>query len=175
MCRCAARSVGPRAHLPWRPGKNATCPDRARRFVFRVMDEAGGLLRARSVSFSPARDHIQPECAQGVDSSQDLRRSPSAGIPKKSAMKQGNQMRLPPAAWYQHPDPLVRRLRLVDGHGKHVNLKQEFRDVKLVLFYFGSQWSVQNSKKCSSVGGVSHLDRIRPRAHISSRAQGRVC
>lgn len=44
---------------------------------------------------------------------------------------------VPPKALYSHPDPLLRRLRLRDGFGKDVDLEREFRDTKLVLFFFG--------------------------------------
>lgn len=44
---------------------------------------------------------------------------------------------LPPKQHYQHPDPLLRRLRLNDQHGEPVDLQKEFRDAKLVLFMFG--------------------------------------
>lgn len=38
---------------------------------------------------------------------------------------------------YQHPDPLLRRLRLRDAYGKTVELVREFRDAEVVLFLFG--------------------------------------
>lgn len=44
----------------------------------------------------------------------------------------------PPKELYQHPDPLLRRLRLRNGYGKEVNLQKEFAEAKVVLFFFGS-------------------------------------
>lgn len=44
---------------------------------------------------------------------------------------------LPPKELYQHPDPLVRRLRLRDSYGKEVNLQEKLRDTKVILFVFG--------------------------------------
>ncbi|PWZ02211.1 hypothetical protein BCV70DRAFT_186171 [Testicularia cyperi] len=66
----------------------------------------------------------------------------------KSAMKPGrDRKRLPPPEQYQHPDPLLRRLRLVDAHGVPVDLRREFRDTKVVGFYFASQWAGQPLKE----------------------------
>ncbi|CAO1631215.1 unnamed protein product [Parajaminaea phylloscopi] len=58
----------------------------------------------------------------------------------KSALKPSSR-KLPPPEQYQHPDPLLRRLRLVDNAGKPVNLKHYFRDCKVVALYFSSQWA----------------------------------
>lgn len=44
---------------------------------------------------------------------------------------------LPPKELYQHPDPLVRRLRLRDSYGKEVDLETRLRDTKVILFVFG--------------------------------------
>lgn len=44
---------------------------------------------------------------------------------------------IPPKELYQHPDPLLRRLRLVDSWGKQVDLQTKLRDTKVVLFLFG--------------------------------------
>lgn len=68
------------------------------------------------------------------------------GSPPKSVLKQKQSGTLPPPARYQHADPLLRRLRLIDGHGKPVDLKREFRDTKIVIFYFGSQWHAGERK-----------------------------
>ncbi|CBQ73053.1 conserved hypothetical protein [Sporisorium reilianum SRZ2] len=66
----------------------------------------------------------------------------------KSAMKPGkDRKRLPPAEQYQHADPLLRRLRLVDAYGVPVDLRQTFRDTKVVGFYFASQWAGQPLKE----------------------------
>lgn len=63
-------------------------------------------------------------------------------------MKPGkDRKRLPPAEQYQHPDPLLRRLRLVDAHGVPVDLRKTFRDTKVVGFYFASQWAGQPLKE----------------------------
>lgn len=45
------------------------------------------------------------------------------------------------AYMYTHPDPILKRLRLTDSHGKEVNLQQEFRDTEFVGFLFGSEWA----------------------------------
>lgn len=66
----------------------------------------------------------------------------------KSAMKPGkDRKRLPPPEQYQHPDPLLRRLRLVDAYGVPVDLRKTFRDTKVVGFYFASQWAGQPLKE----------------------------
>lgn len=66
----------------------------------------------------------------------------------KSAMKPGkDHKRLPPPEQYQHPDPLLRRLRLVDAFGVPVDLRKTFRDTKVVGFYFASQWAGQPLKE----------------------------
>lgn len=66
----------------------------------------------------------------------------SASVPlkkRRSSIKQGAPMPIIPSKeTYQHPDPLVRRLRLKDSWGKPVNLQSEFRDTRVVLFLFGS-------------------------------------
>ncbi|WFD43475.1 hypothetical protein MPSI1_002137 [Malassezia psittaci] len=98
----------------------------------------------RNVSFSPTKDYIESTDRNNSYTQPDSK-------PKKSAMKPGHQARLPPAERYQHSDPLLRRLRLLDGHGKPVNLKSEFRDAKLILFYFGSQWHADYNKGCSAI------------------------
>ncbi|KAI5477141.1 thioredoxin fold domain protein [Pseudohyphozyma bogoriensis] len=48
---------------------------------------------------------------------------------------------IPPKEFWQHPDPLIRRLRLRDQWGKKVDLKHEFRDAEVVGFLFGASWS----------------------------------
>lgn len=134
-------------------GRNA----RPRLAVDAMTSEEAGALRARNVSFSPTQDYIQladdPEDAPLPAASVSRRSSVSAASPKKSALKPGRQAPLPPAGHYQHPDPLVRRLRLVDAKGNPVNLKQELRETKLLLFYFGSQWNAQFNKGCGAVRG----------------------
>ncbi|KAJ9479120.1 Thioredoxin-like_fold domain-containing protein [Pseudozyma hubeiensis] len=79
----------------------------------------------------------------------------------KSAMKAGaDHKRLPPPTQYQHPDPLLRRLRLVDPHGVPVNLRSTFRDTKVVGFYFASQWAGQPLKEYHSA--ISDFCRRHP-------------
>lgn len=107
-------------------------------------------LKARNVSFSPTKDYIQLQDDQEASKSSDARQTLKS-TPKKSALKPGHQTRLPNAERYQYPDPLLRRLRLVNGRGKPVDLKTEFRDAKLVLFYFSSQWNAQHAKGTSRV------------------------
>lgn len=71
----------------------------------------------------------------------------SSGI-LKPALKAGtDHKRLPPQSHYQHPDPLLRRLRLVDDKGNAINLKDFFDGVKIVAFYFSSQWAGQPLKE----------------------------
>ncbi|SNX84387.1 uncharacterized protein MEPE_03096 [Melanopsichium pennsylvanicum] len=82
---------------------------------------------------TPARDPANP--------------SPPTSV-LKSAMKPGkDHKRLPPSGQYQHPDPLLRRLRLVDAFGVPVDLRKTFRDTKVVGFYFASQWAGQPLKE----------------------------
>lgn len=80
-------------------------------------------------------------------------------MPSKSVLKQRHSHTLPPSHLYQHPDPLLRRLRLVDGHGRRVDLKQAFRDVKVVLMYFGSQWNAREAKGSQKVRNVPDPER----------------
>jgi hypothetical protein len=69
----------------------------------------------------------------------------------KPALKQGTERkRLPPHSQYQHSDPLIRRLRLVDEAGNAINLKEFFKHVKIVAFYFSSQWAGQPLKEYHS-------------------------
>lgn len=66
----------------------------------------------------------------------------------KPALKAGtDHKKLPPQSHYQHPDPLLRRLRLVDDKGNAINLKDFFDGVKIVAFYFSSQWAGQPLKE----------------------------
>lgn len=76
-------------------------------------------------------------------------------------MKAGkDHRRLPPAEQYQHPDPLLRRLRMVDTHGQPVDLRRMFRDTKIVGFYFASQWAGQPLKEYHQA--ISDLCRAHP-------------
>ncbi|CAD6907609.1 unnamed protein product [Tilletia controversa] len=67
----------------------------------------------------------------------------------KPALKAGTERRkrLTAPEQYQHSDPLLRRLRLVDGKGEPVNLRDFFKGVKVVGFYFSSQWAGQPLKE----------------------------
>ncbi|KAK4700695.1 hypothetical protein P7C70_g5549, partial [Phenoliferia sp. Uapishka_3] len=53
---------------------------------------------------------------------------------------------LPPKESYQHPDPLLRRLRLRDAWGKTVDLRTTFRDAEVVCFLFGATWPGSSNK-----------------------------
>ncbi|KDN53485.1 hypothetical protein K437DRAFT_253190 [Tilletiaria anomala UBC 951] len=92
------------------------------------------------VSVSAAGFSAQPSSHPTLSGQPTLR---SALKPSASQYK-----KLPPAVQYQHPDPLLRRLRLVDERGKAINLRKHFgRDVKCVGFYFSSQWAGQPLKE----------------------------
>lgn len=57
---------------------------------------------------------------------------------RRSSLKEGAYTPfIPPKELYQHPDPLIRRLRLRDAKGKQIDLEKEFRDVAVVAFLFG--------------------------------------
>jgi len=74
----------------------------------------------------------------------------------KPALKAGTERKkLPPPSLYQHPDPLLRRLRLLDNGGNPVDLQSFFKGVKVVAFYFSSQWAGQPLKEYHQ---VSFLD-----------------
>lgn len=75
----------------------------------------------------------------------------------KPALKPSSR-KLPPPEQYQHPDPLIRRLRLVDSTGSPINLKQYFRDCKVVALYFSSQWAGMPLKEYQKVRAQSRLD-----------------
>ena len=151
----ALGGVGTRERGPTRPARATWGNARSRLEVDAMTSEEASALRARNVSFSPTQDYIQLADAPEEDAlppaSASRRSSVLAASPKKSALKPGRQTPLPPAGHYQHPDPLVRRLRLVDAKGNPVNLKQELRETQLLLFYFGSQWNAQFNKGCSAV------------------------
>ena len=86
------------------------------------------------VSFGKSTDDVEPIL------------SSSKSTPMRSALKPGTRNNKPDPVLYQHPDPLIRRLRLYDGHGKPVDLKRSFRDTKVVAFYFSSQFAKKASK-----------------------------
>ena len=111
-----------------------------------------GLHRRHHVSFNETTDGLGVENKPKYASSTN---KPNV----KPAIKQQVSL-LPPAERYQHPDPLLRRLRLRDGHGEPVNLRQMFSDTKLVLFYFSSQWNAQENRGCHRV----RVFRVTPHA-----------
>ncbi|CAO1620271.1 unnamed protein product [Sympodiomycopsis kandeliae] len=76
----------------------------------------------------------------GFDSGATTASSSLSSSPLKPALKPSSR-KLPPKEQYHHPDPLIRRLRLVDDKGSPVNLKQYFRDCKVLALYFSSQWA----------------------------------
>lgn len=106
-------------------------------------------LRARNVSFDLNDTHPRGSAATALPDS-----------PPKSVLKQKQNGTLPPPLRYQHPDPLLRRLRMIDGRGQFVDLKHAFRDAKLVVFYFGSHWNATDGRGCERL--VSNLCRQYP-------------
>ena len=123
-----------------------------------MSSEAAG-PRVRNVTFKlDDNDRSAPVVGAedgNVDSSSETLRSP-----RKSVLKQRQSGSIPPPSHYQHPDPLLRRLRLRDGYGNPVDLRSTFREAKLVLFYFGSQWNASESRGCQRL--VSDLCREYP-------------
>ncbi|WFD35413.1 hypothetical protein MCUN1_002267 [Malassezia cuniculi] len=93
------------------------------------------------VSFSQTSDSIKSAAEDAK-----LKHEPSKGTPSRSALKSSSSSSMPEPSQYQHPDPLIRRLRLYDGHGKAVDLKRAFRDAKVVAFYFSSQLAQKAAK-----------------------------
>jgi hypothetical protein len=75
----------------------------------------------------------------------------SSGL--KPALKPSSR-KLPPPEQYQHSDPLLRRLRLVDDKGKPIDLRRHFRDCKVVALYFSSQWAGAPLKEYQKVRSV---------------------
>lgn len=93
----------------------------------------------KSVSFDevPAPPSSSSSAA-GPSSSQPSQARP-ANKRRRSSLKQGIAMPyVPPKELYSHRDPLLRRLRLRDPYGKPVDLDREFKEAKVVLFFFGS-------------------------------------
>lgn len=65
-----------------------------------------------------------------------------------------------PPELYRHPDPLIRRLRLLTSSGEPVKLASEFRDTTVVAFLFGEDW---NPKTSAQVYSRTHeLARVYP-------------
>lgn len=124
----------------------------------------------RSVSFSPLSDTAEGSTysslvsTSGPSSSAMTPTNSSGGVGSgsstlKPALKPGTERKkLPPPTQYQHPDPLLRRLRLVDNKGKAVDLSKFFDGVKVVAFYFSSQWAGQPLKEYHQVS--THVDRV---------------
>ncbi|EST05521.1 Thioredoxin-like fold [Kalmanozyma brasiliensis GHG001] len=126
-----------------------------------------GATPKRTVSFGPSdtltlpsENASSPPHTNGIDASSSPTNDGEPSTPRnaknpsppssvlKSAMKPGkDRKRLPPPEQYQHPDPLLRRLRLVDAYGVPVDLRKTFRDTKVVGFYFASQWAGQPLKE----------------------------
>ncbi|KAK0536124.1 hypothetical protein OC835_002138 [Tilletia horrida] len=131
-------------------------------------------ITKRSVSFGPSEDSVSIDgpsgpagpsagSAGGSSNSNNVgtsnsgsSNSGSAGAAAsattsalKPALKAGTERRkrLTAPEQYQHSDPLLRRLRLVDGKGEPVNLREFFKGVKVVGFYFSSQWAGQPLKE----------------------------
>ncbi|WFD33046.1 hypothetical protein MSPP1_004103 [Malassezia sp. CBS 17886] len=96
---------------------------------------------SRNVSFNTTQTVLEGGEAQASEV-----HGPTKATPGKSALKQRGASSLPKPERYQHPDALLRRLRLVDGLGKPVSLKDAFQGVSIVLFYFGCQWSSDRAK-----------------------------
>lgn len=95
----------------------------------------------RNASSSGSTNGGSSGLGQSANSSTSTTPSGSTlSTPLKPALKP-SPSKLPPAEQYQHTDPLLRRLRLVDSHGKPVNLKRYFQDCKVVALYFSSQWA----------------------------------
>ncbi len=70
--------------------------------------------------------------------SSPLKPQPPTMKRRRSSLKQGVVLpHHPRKEYYQHPDPLIRRLRLRNGFGSQVKLRNEFQGVKVVLFLFG--------------------------------------
>ncbi|UZJ54611.1 hypothetical protein CBS101457_003931 [Exobasidium rhododendri] len=113
-------------------------------------------LNKRTVSFSPTSDtgesSILPSLGSAATPSSSAMTPTNSigGTPSalKPALKAGtDRKKLPPTSQYQHPDPLLRRLRLVDNLGNPVELQSLFKGVKVVAFYFSSQWAGQPLKE----------------------------
>lgn len=114
----------------------------------------------RSVSFhldeadKPAVTSAPAAPTASTESAATTGSAASSGRPLRSALKPRakDYRKLPDAEQYQHPDPLLRRLRLVDAQGKPVNLRKHFDpDVKCVGFYFSSEWAGQPLKEYHQV------------------------
>ncbi|GAA5922732.1 hypothetical protein JCM3775_006114 [Rhodotorula graminis] len=75
---------------------------------------------------------------------------------RRSSLKQGIVMPyVPPKELYSHRDPLLRRLRLRDSYAKPVDLNREFKDAKVVLFFFGATWRNSSREPFDLVGSFA--------------------
>lgn len=101
---------------------------------------------------------------------------------RRSSLKQGSAMPYrPPKETYSHPDPLIRRLRLRDGYGNEVDLVKEFREAKVVLFFFGCVHSAPLVRETALTGRRQQRDMagfcsrtVRPRIDIRTAASAPV-
>ena len=92
----------------------------------------------RRVSFNTSE--LAPSSAEGRSSAASPRVSPTPPKPSLKANMSKGSAKVPPEL-YTHSDPILRRLRLQNGHGEAVNLQKEFRDCEVVCFVFGSEWA----------------------------------
>lgn len=103
----------------------------------RQTEPLGSSPLKKEVSFNPL---LTVPASASSTSTSTTSTSPSA-VPKqrRSSIKQGTTMpSIPARETFQHPDALLRRLRLRDSWGKPANLQAEFRDAQVVAFFFGS-------------------------------------
>ncbi|GAA6059973.1 hypothetical protein JCM10212_001322 [Sporobolomyces blumeae] len=107
-----------------------------------------------SMGSTSASTSATPSSTQSSSSAVTRGSFPEKPTPKRrrSSIKQGVQMPYkPPKEYYTHSDPLLRRLRLRNGFGTMVNLEQEFRDTKVVLFFFAATWRGSSSDPFEAV------------------------
>lgn len=124
------------------PAPSVQTPKRSVSFGPTTDDERGG--RPSSVAMTP---QSSADVLAGSTSAQS---TPATAL--KPALKAGSKRnKLPSKEQYQHSDPLLRRLRLVDAAGDPVDLRTYFRHVKCVGFYFSSQWAGQPLKEYHQV------------------------
>ncbi|KAK0553304.1 hypothetical protein OC845_001304 [Tilletia horrida] len=109
----------------------------------------GGTSTAAASTILPPGSMSHSNSINGNSSTNSSSASSATTSALKPALKAGSERRkrLTAPEHYQHPDPLIRRLRLVDGKGQPVNLRQFFKNVKVVGFYFSSQWAGQPLKE----------------------------
>jgi hypothetical protein len=72
-----------------------------------------------------------------------------------------------PPHLYQHPDPLLRRLRLESPSGVPItDIRAYFQDKKVIVFYFGGVWGV-------GAGLAKGLHLVSPLGKGEGRDEGR--